>query len=100
MNNCVIHGYCSGGWHSIYPPSCTCNEKKENIHNSYVYQSKKKPHKCPVCEGTGKVKDIFKDIIKDALHGYIDKDGKVQPENGWGFYKDCTACKGECVLWE
>lgn len=41
-----------------------------------------KPHKCPVCNGTGKNSDVTTSY--GAISHYIEQ---------------CLACKGACVLW-
>lgn len=71
MSNCIL---CQ-----VYQQYCMCNK-------SETYQpipSGKTPHKCPVCEGMGKLNDEY----------------CTPNSQGQSKVVNCHACKGEGVVW-
>jgi hypothetical protein len=65
-------------------PNCGALRFSNSVHHcittprvGFTATPERKPHKCPICEGTGEV----------------DGKGTTYPK------ETCHVCKGECVLW-
>ncbi len=71
------------------------------------YKAKRKPHKCPVCDGRKKTTEIKKETLKlhDNEHCKM-----LAPHSCWNMcmsckgafhheYEDCLTCEGKGVVW-
>lgn len=72
---CGNYVYSSGG--------CPCDSVR-----TYVYGSGLVPHKCPVCDGTGKV----------SRPPWVAGDVPTWTDSGTGPY-ECRACLGKGIVW-
>lgn len=50
----------------------------------------KNPHKCPVCDGLGKLYESFNNIF-EQLDSFMDREGRI--------VKNCYPCEGRGIVW-
>ncbi len=64
----------------VTTPECACYCHDNSSFKSYFRSSNRKPHKCPVCNGAGKLEDYVEEF--ELVTG-----------------PKCHACNGAGVLW-
>ena len=86
VNVDALHERISSLEKDLINAKCAMNYHNDRINENFQFEEYKRPHKCPVCDGTGKDRTrLTCDTFGPGTH-------KLEHSN-------CNACEGKGIVW-